>query len=74
MREWLYVAVNTHGTGTITNFSLVCVLDFRLVQASMGCNGIIDMDGSSGDMTHSLSCSGDAWWQVDLGELFNLTV
>ena len=43
-------------------------------QASMANNGIIDFDNvTSGDMTFSLACDGSAFWQVDLGGVFNIS-
>ena len=42
--------------------------------AASGNNGVIDFDNvTSGDMVYSAACDGSAWWQVDLGGIFNLS-
>jgi len=47
--------------------------DVTAYSASMGCNGIIDMDNAaSGDMSYSNSSVG-AFWQVDLGAAYNVS-
>lgn len=40
--------------------------------SSYGTDGIIDMDGPAGNMVN-LGCSGNAWWQVDLGGVYNIS-
>ena len=45
--------------------------------ADNGVNGIIQMDGVSGatvgDLTYMSACDGSAWWQVDLGGIYNIS-
>lgn len=42
-----------------------------------GVNGVIQMDGltgtSVGDLTYMSRCDGSAWWQVDLGGIYNIS-
>jgi hypothetical protein len=50
--------------------------DSTAYTAAMGCNGVIDFDNpSSGDMVSSANYlnAGDAWWQVDLGGVYNIS-
>ena len=65
---WTNVALNKPVTATPQYLG-----DPTLYLASMGNNGIIDYDSSSGDLTHSLSGTGNAWWAVDLGGMYNVT-
>jgi len=40
---------------------------------AMAVNGNMSFDAREGDMTFAASCNGSAWWQVDLGGVYNLT-
>ena len=47
---------------------------FGTSTAAMGVNGVIDFDNAAaGDMTNSSACDGSAFWQVDLGGIYNLS-
>ena len=46
--------------------------------SSMGVNGVITYDAytgatASGDLVSSSACDGTAWWQVDLGGIYNIS-
>ena len=41
--------------------------------SSYGVDGVIDMDNLSGGNMVNLGCSGNAWWAVDLGAVYNIS-
>ena len=71
---WTNVAFfkpTTQGSGASTLASYTDPLQGFTSYASYGTDGIIDMDNPAGNMVN-LPCDGSAWWQVDLGGVYNL--